>query len=243
MSSALAQPMRRSATPLSGIGLAAILALAFAAPALLGAAHGLGAATERRLGLEIVQAFGGITLPVVGAAVAAIFLANGSRMRSWADALVSAGETPTRAILRPVLTAIACAAVATSIVGAAVVVALRVKHHLGTGGAIASDALYTAWSMALGAAAWTALAAALVVRTGRAGRGYLLVAIDLGSRLLPGGTSWLAPSTHVANLLGAPPPRGIVHVGVLPQWASIAALGAMAVVGVAAAVKRYAGRA
>ena len=220
----------------------ALLALAFAAPALLGATHGAGISSERRLERALVQAFDGITLPIVAAAIVAMLLSTGSVVRARADALVAAGMPAGRAVLRPLLLAVACAAVASALVGAAVVVVLRVRHHLGPGSLVIGDALGTAWAMTLGAAAWTTLAAALVVRNGRGSNGYLIVLLDLGARLLPGGAAWLAPSAHVANLLGAPPPAGLVHAPVLPQWVSVVVLAGFALLGGAATVRRYVGR-
>jgi hypothetical protein len=100
----------------------------------------------------------------------------------------------------------------------------------------------SAWSVAVAAAAWTAIAAAVVARGARPARGFVVaIALALVTRLLPGGAAWLSPSAHLGNLLGAPPPRGLVVVPVLPQLASVLVLLTIAAVFGVVAMRRYSG--
>lgn len=220
-------------------GIGAVIALAFAAPATLKLLQGQLGPNESRLGDALASAFGGVTLPIVAAAIAASVLSG--TMRGRADRLVAAGGEPTKLIARPLAFAVVAAVMASAIAGAVTVVLLRLSLKLGSGGTIAFDIGATAWANGLGAAAWTGLAAALVARSGRPARAWIVVGVDLLSRLLPGAAAWIAPSAHVENVLGAPPPRGFVHVPVLSQWVSVAVLIAIAAVGVAVSVRRYAG--
>ena len=219
----------------------AILAAAFAAPAVIALSQGLMAPTEMRLTRAVVGAFGGITLPIIGATVAGWFFGVGTRSRSRADLLVAAGLPPMRAVLPILGIAIGVAALGASLVAAVIVAVLRAHHHLGSSSLITRDAFGTAWAVMLGAAWWTSLASLLVARSGKSGRAWFVVAIDLGLRLLPGAVAWVAPSAHVANMLGAPPPVSFVHVPVLPQWLSVAVLLAIAIVAAAGAARRYRG--
>ena len=238
--SALVTPRR---APPAGVAFAAgvVLAAAFAAPGVIALSQGLIAPSEPRLTRALVAAFGGITLPIVGATVAGWSFGVGTRTRTRADLLVAAGMPELRAAWPMLAVALAVAAGGSSLVAGVVVAALRAHHHLGAGSLAMRDALGTAWAVMLGAAAWTSLAALLVARSGRAGRAWFVVAIDLGLRLLPGAVSWVAPSSHVANLLGAPPAASFVHVPVLAQSLSVVALLAFALVAGAAAVRRYQG--
>lgn len=217
----------------------AIVAAAFSAPAAVRLMTGRLAPTESRLGDAVVSAFGGVTLPILAAAIAATALGAGSHLRARADRRVAAGLEPTRAVAAPVVIAVAGAMISAAVVGALVVVLLRVA--LGLRGMLIYDAFATAWGNALGAAAWSGIALAFVMRGGRAARAYWVIAIDLATRLLPGALAWIAPSAHVGNVLGAPPPRGFVHVPVLPQLASVLFLILLAAVSVAFALRRYRG--
>ncbi len=232
MNLALDRSEQRALLRTTSIG--AIIALAFAAPATLKLFQGQLGPNESRLGDALAGAFGGITLPIVAAAIAASVL--GGTTRGRADRLVAAGGEPGKLIARPLALAVIAAIVASAVAGALTVVLLRVSLRLGTGGAIAFDIGATAWANALGAAAWTSIAAAFVTRSGRPARAWIVVGIDLLSRLLPGAAAWIAPSAHVENVLGAPPPRGFVHVPELSQWIVV-----IAVIGIAIAVRRYAG--
>ncbi len=237
-SSSLAVPR----PPLARVAaVAAIVALAFAAPSVASVVSGLAAPSEPRLSRAILSCFGGITLPILGAAVSGVVLGVRATMRVRLDRLVSAGLSPQRAIVRPSLVAIVTAALSAAVVGAAIVSLLRLALHLGTRRLLAVDALGTAWALSLGTAVWTAMALSLVARTGRPGRAYLVVAVDLATRLLPGALAWIAPSAHVANLLGAPPPRGLLHVPLLDQRVSAAVLGASFVAFALLAARRYQG--
>jgi hypothetical protein len=232
---------RRAPPTFVAFAAGAIIAAAFAAPAIIALSQGLVAPSESRLTRAIVAAFGGITLPILGATVAGWFLGVGTRPRSRADVLVAAGLPPMRAVLPMLGAAIAVASLGASLVGAVVVAAVRAHHHLGGAAMSMRDAFGTAWALMLGAAAWTSIAALLVAHTGRAGRGWIVVAIDLGLRLLPGAMAWVAPSAHVANLLGAPPPASFVHVPVLSQGLSVVFLAVIALFATAGAARRYQG--
>jgi hypothetical protein len=223
------------------IAIATAIDLAFAAPATLRVLRGALPATESRLGDAIASAFGGLTLPLAAAAVAATLFGAGTRSRGRIDRIVAAGSEPDRALL-PTLGAALLASVASAVVAGIVTgVLLRTILHLPT--YFVADVLGTAWANALGAAAWSALAIAFVIGTGKPGRAYLVVAVDLVTRLLPGAVAWIAPSAHVGNVLGAPPPRGFLRVPVLPQLASVAFLLAMAALAAFVASRRYRGRA
>jgi hypothetical protein len=220
--------------------LAALLPLAFAAPALIGLGpRPAGAPTEARLAQLMFHAFGGISLPVVACVVAAFALGAGAPLRARLDRLVAAGLAPTRAAPRVLGLAIGVASIVPALVAAITVTLLRLAHHLGAGGALLADAAGSAWAVFLGGAAWSALAALVVARSGRGARAYWLILVELGVRLLPGGAAWLSPSAHVGNLLGAMPPRSIIAAPVLPQWVSVIALALVAVSGTALAVRRY----
>lgn len=233
-------PRERAAFLRAG-GLALVIAFAFAAPATIALSAGQLAPTESRLGDAIASAFGGITLPLVAAAVIASVLGAASPLRAHADRLVSAGAEPRTVIVRPLLLALVAATVASAIGAALTVVLLRGALRLGVGTTMIFDSFATAWGTLLGAAAWTGLAALLVVRSGRPARAWFVVAIDLLSRLLPGAAAWLAPSAHVDNVLGAPPPRGFVHVPVLPQLASVGVLLVLGALTLLLATRRYEG--
>lgn len=224
-----------------GLSTATIITLAFAAPATIRLYQGTLAPTEPRLSDALASALGGVTLPIVAAATIVSVLASGGPLRLRADRLVAAGASPERVIGRPLAIAIGSAALASAAAGALTVLLLRTSLKLGTPGLIATDILETAWAMILGAAAWSALAAMFVVRTGRAGRAWIVVGIDLVTRLIPGALAWLAPSAHVANVLGAPLPRGFIRVPVLPQLASVGILLAIAVFTAWIAARRYQG--
>lgn len=233
-------PRERSAAARAA-GLALLLTLAFATPATLQLAQGLLAPTESRFGDAIASALGGVTLPLVAAAVVASVFGSGSRLRAHVDRLVAAGAEPRAVIARPLLVTMFAAIAATALGAALTVLLLRAALHLGGAALVSSDMLATAWGAALGCAAWTGLAALLVVRSGRAVLGWMVVAIDLVLRLVPGAGAWLSPSAHVQNVLGAPPPRGFVHVPVLPQLASVGVLLVLAVATAALAARRYDG--
>jgi hypothetical protein len=216
-----------------------VIALAFAAPATIKLLQGRLGPNESRLGEALADAFGGITLPIVAAAIAASVL--GGALRGRVDRLVAAGGEPQKLIARPLAFAVLSAVLASALAGAITVLLLRSALKLGGGSLIVTDIGATAWANALGAAAWTAVAAAFVTRSGRPVRAWIVVPFDLLTRLLPGAASWFAPSAHVDNVLGAPPPRGFVHVPVLSQWISVALLIAMTATAIAIAVRRYAG--
>lgn len=220
--------------------VAALVPLAFAAPSLLGL-DGVPRAPgdEAQLGRVMARAFGGLSLPIVAAVVVAFGLGQGSPLRSRIDRQIAAGLPEQRAALRVIGPALLVAAAVPALVAAFTVVALRLARHLGGGALVAQDAAGSAWAVFLGAAAWGALAALLVARTGRGARAYWLIGVELLLRLVPGAAAWASPSAHVGNLLGAPPPRGFVVVPVLPQWVSVIALAALALAGTAAALRRY----
>lgn len=220
---------------------AAIITLAFAAPATVRLFQGRLTPDESRLGDALASALGGITLPIVGAASVVAVLGAGSALRTRADRLVAAGALPENVIRRPLIIAVASAAIASALAGALTVILLRTSLHLGTGRLLAEDVLATSWAMILGASAWSTLAAVFVVRTGRAARAWIVVGIDLLTRLIPGAVAWVAPSAHVGNVLGAPPPRGFIAVPVLPQLASVAVLILLAVFSALVAIRRYQG--
>jgi len=226
---------------LRGSGIALVITLAFAAPATLKIAQGLLGPNESRLGDAIANAFGGVTLPLVAAAVVASVLGAGSPLRARADRLVAAGAEPRSVIMRPLAIAMLAATLASALGSALTVLLLRGSLRLGTPGLLITDLFATAWGTMLGAAAWTGCAALLVIRSGRPARAWIVVVFDLVSRLLPGAAAWLAPSAHIENVLGAPPPRGFVHVPVLPQLASVAVLLLMAALFAFAALRRYDG--
>jgi hypothetical protein len=223
-------------------GLALAITFAFGAPATLKLLQGQLAPTETLLGEAITAAFGGITLPVVAAAVSASVLGNGSVLRAHVDRLVAAGVEPRAVIGRPIAIAAFAAASASALGAALTLVLLRAALHLGGPGLVLTDLLATAWGALLGAAAWTAASASFVVRSGRPVLAWLVVPLDLCARLLPGAAAWIGPSAHVENVLGAPPPRGVVHVPILAQPASVLVLTAVAVAAAIAARRRYAGR-
>ena len=220
---------------------AAIITLAFAAPATVRLFVGTLSPDESRLGDALASALGGVTLPIVGAATVVAVLGAGSALRIRADRLVAAGALPETTIRRPLLIAVAAAALASALAGALTVILLRTSLHLGSGRLIAEDVAATSWAMILGASAWSTLAAVFVIRTGRAARAWIVVGIDLLTRLIPGALAWLAPSAHVGNVLGAPPPRGFIAVPVLPQLASVALLIMLAGFSALIAVRRYQG--
>jgi hypothetical protein len=225
-------------TFLRASAIASAITLAFAAPATARVLHGA-ASSETRLGEAIASAFGGITFPVVGAAIAATLFARESAPRRRMDRLVAAGAEPNHTALPRIGIALGGAAAGAALAGIVVVVLLRAIVHLPA--LLVVDALGTAWANALGASAWTALAIALVIGSGRAGRAYVVIGIDLATRLLPGAVAWIAPSAHVGNVLGAPPPRGFVHVPVLPQLVSVAFLVVLAAIFAALATRTYRG--
>lgn len=229
--------VRRSFGLASLVGVAVVVA--FATPATMRLVTGALAPTEPRLTDAVASAFSGITLPVLGAAIAASTFGSASRLRTRADRIVAAGLAPESAVRTPLLVAIAAASLAAAVAGALLVVLLRLALRLR--GPLLFDVAGTAWAMAIGAAAWTALACAIVARSGRPARGAAVVFLDLVTRLLPGAAAWIAPSAHLGNVLGAPPPRGFVHVPVLPQLASVAVLIALAVFGALLAQRRYRG--
>jgi len=228
---------RRTLLRTTAVG--AVIALAFAAPATLKILQGQLGPSESRLSDALASAFGGITLPIVAAAIAAGVL--GGSLRARTDRLVAAGGEPSKLIVRPLVFAVLAAVLASAVAGAITVVLLRSALKLGGAAMIVTDVGATAWANSLGAAAWTSVACAFVMRSGKPARAWIVVAVDLSTRVLPGFASWLAPSAHIDNVLGAPPPRGFVHVPVLSQWISVALLIAMAAAGVAIAVRRYAG--
>lgn len=218
---------------------AAIITLAFAAPATVRLYTGTLAPTEPRLSDALASALGGVTLPIVAAATVVTILTGPLRTR--ADRLVAAGAEPRPVIARPLLLAMAGAAAGSALAGALTVLLIRLSLELGTGATIAADLAATSWAMILGAAAWSALSAVFVIRSGRPARAWIVVGIDLLTRLIPGALAWLAPSAHVANVLGAPPPRGFVHVPVMPQLASVATLIVIAAFATLLAMRRYHG--
>lgn len=203
---------------------AAIITLAFAAPATVKLFQGTLSPNEARLSDALASALGGITLPIVAAATAVSVFGAGSALRTRADRLVSAGALPRAVVGRPLVIALASAALASAIAGAATVILLRSALKLGGAGLLAYDAAATAWAMVLGAAAWTAIASVFVIRSGKGARAWIVVGIDLLTRLIPGAVAWIAPSAHIGNVLGAPPPRGFVHVPAIPQLASVGVL-------------------
>lgn len=220
--------------------LAALLPLAFAAPALIGlGTTPVGAPSEVRLARMMLHAYGGISLPVVACVVVAFALGAGAPLRARLDRLIAAGLAPTRAAPRAIGLALAVASVVPALVAALTVTLLRLAHHLGGAGVLLADAAGSAWAVLLGGAAWSALAALVVARSGRGTRAYWLILAELGLRLLPGGAAWLSPSAHVGNLLGAMPPRSIIAVPVLPQWASVLTLAVIAVTASLLAIRRY----
>lgn len=232
---------RERATFVRAGGLALVITLFFAAPATLALWQGQLAPTEPRLGTAIARAFGGITLPLVAAALVASLFGVSSPVRAHLDRLVAAGAEPRAVILRPLVLALVAAVAATALGSMLTVVLLRVALRLGSSGLLVQDALGTAWGSLLGVAAWIGLAAPFVLTSGRPARAFVVVAIDLLTRLLPGGAAWLAPSAHVENVLGAPPPRGFIHVPVLPQLASVSVLLLLAALGLVLSVRRYQG--
>jgi hypothetical protein len=233
--------LRERRTLGKSLSTAAIITLAFAAPATLKLFQGTLSPNEARLGDALASALGGVTLPIVAAATAASIFGAGSALRTRADRLVAAGALPREVIGRPLSIALGSAAIASAIAGALTVVLLRSSLKLGGAGLLAHDAAATAWAMILGATAWTAFASLFVVRTGKAARAWIVVGVDLLTRLIPGAVAWVAPSAHVGNVLGAPPPRGFVHVPVIPQIASVGILLVMAALFAALCVRRYQG--
>lgn len=223
------------------LSTAAIITLAFAAPATLKLFGGTLSPNEARLSDAVASALGGVTLPIVAAATAASVLSHTASLRARADRLVAAGALPRDVVWRPLVLALFAATVASALAGGLTVLLLRTALKLGGAGLVAHDIAATAWAMLLGGAAWTALASAFVIRSGRAARAWLVVGLDLLSRLIPGALAWLSPSAHVGNVLGAPPPRGFVHVPVIPQLASVAVLVALAALFVFLAARRYQG--
>ncbi len=221
--------------------LGAAIIVAFSAPAVLRLASGLLAPTESRFGDAIASALGGVALPVLAAAIVTALLAESAPLRIRADLLVSAGVAPRRLVPRLLGTTLLAAIVSAVIASVAVVVMVRVSLRLRTPGMMVQDVLGTAWAVTVGTAAWTAIAAAFAIRSARGARAWLVVPIDLVTRLVPGALAWIAPSAHVANLLGAPPPRGFAHVPVLPQLASVGVLSALAVLASLVALRRYRG--
>ncbi len=219
--------------------LAALLPLAFAAPAFVGLGAGPGGPDEAHLTRLMTDAFGGVSLPVVGCVVVAFALDAGAPLRARLDRLVAAGLPPARAARRGIALAVAIAAIVPALVAASTATLLRLAHHLGGARLALGDAAGSAWAVLLGGAAFGALAALVVARSGRGTRAYWLLLADLASRLLPGGAIWLSPSAHVGNLLGAMPPRSIVAVPVLPQWVSVVILLAIAAAASLGAVRRY----
>lgn len=232
--------IRRSVARATAAGLA--ITLLFAAPSTLRLLAGQLGPSEAELGRAIASALSGITLPLACAAIAASVLGARSRVRLREDRLVAAGLAPTTSARRLIALVLVAAFAAAALGGALTIVLLRVALRLRAPGLVVYDALATAWAAGLGALAWAGIAGAAIVRTGRAPRAFALVVIlDLVSRLLPGALAWIAPSAHVANLLGAPPPRGFVHVPVLPQEASLVFLSIVAAGLALLTVRRYAG--
>lgn len=224
-------------TARAGLAFVAV-ALALATPALV-AAPALRSVDELTFGRAVARAFSGVTFPVAGAVLAVLLLSKTSRIRRGADRLVGAGLPPARAARFLVLVTLLCAVGVAAPLGAAVVATLRGAAHLGPTDLAVRDVLGTAWAAALGAAAWTAVGAAFLARSGQPSRALLVLAIDLPTRMLPGGAAWLAPGAHLDNVLGAPPPRGLLPVPVLPQLVSVAALVAVALLGAWIALLRY----
>lgn len=223
------------------LGVAAVITLAFAAPATVRLAIGRLAPDESRLGDAIASALGGITLPIVAAATAVAVLGVGSPLRAHADRRVAAGATPRSVVGRMLAITIAAATLASAFAGALTILLLRLSLKLGAPSLLVFDMGATAWGAILGAAAWTALASAFVIRSGRAGLAWIVIGIDLLTRLIPGALAWIAPSAHVGNVLGAPPPRGFVHVPAIPQLASVAVLLVLAGLSAVVAARRYQG--
>lgn len=221
---------------------AAAIALSFCAPSMYALARGIVGPSESRLASALVSSFGGLTLPLAGIAVASVFFAAGSRSRARADRLVAAGASPRSAMSGLLATAVLVAALSCAVVGAIVVGALRVRFHLGSARLITTDVLGTMWALCLGGAAWTAIAIAFVARSGRLSRAWIVVAIDVVTRLLPAGAAWIAPTNHVANLLGAPPPSGFFRAPMVSQGASVVTLLVLVAIASAVSTRRYRGQ-
>ena len=221
--------------------LSLVVDLASASPATFRVVRGALAPTEGRLGDAVASAFSGVTLPIAAAVVVGSVLVSGAPLRAHVDRLVAAGLEPRAVIGRPLALALAASALSGALAGGLTLGLLRAILHLGPPSFALFDVLATGWAVACGALAWTGLASAFAIRSGRPARAWSVVAIDLLSRLLPGGAAWLAPSAHVGNLLGAPPPRGLVPVPALPQGVSVAVLLSLALVASFVAARRYQG--
>ena len=221
--------------------ISSAITLAFAAPATLRVLTGALPSTESRLGDAIASAFGGLTFPLAAAAVAASLFGAGTRARHRIDRRVAAGAEPTAAVMPIIGVALAGTIAGAVLGGVLTVLLLRTILHLHA--YFLADVLGTAWANALGAAAWSSLAIAFVVGSARPARAYLVVAVDLVTRLLPGAIAWIAPSAHLSNVLGAPPPRGFLRVPVLPQLVSVAFLIVVAALFAFMASRRYRGAA
>lgn len=216
------------------------VALALATPGFV-AAPALRRVDELGLMRVVVRALSGVTLPLAGAALAVMVMATESRLRRGVDLLVGAGLDPARGARFLLLCAMVIAVGVGAPLGAATVLVLRGAARLGDSSIALRDAAGTAWAAALGAAAWTALAAAFIARSGRPSRALAVLIVDLPTRLLPGAAVWISPTTHLENLLGAPPPQSLVRVPIVPQLASALVLLVVAAVGARITLGRYEG--
>jgi hypothetical protein len=223
------------------MALAAALTLAFASPALVGAGTFAAPSDEGHLTTLIVEAFAGVGASLTGAAVAVLTFGRRSPLRERLDRFVAAGLSPAEAAAGPLALSIAALAAVSALFAAVVVVVLRARVHLGEPSLRLADALGTAWGVGLSTACWTSLALAIVAARGARRWPFALVALDVVGRAVPGAASWLHPASHVANVLGAPPPSGTVAAPVVPQLGSVAVLLAVVAVAWSVARARYRG--
>lgn len=217
-----------------------LILLAFAAPTFVTATHST--ITEMSLGRLIVSTFGGLTLSVFGAVSAALLWNKNSPLRARADALVSFGLSTKTAALPIFLTAVVLCALWAAVLGASFVSLLRGTSTLSQKNIWMHDAIGTAWSVGLGTTFWFCFAIALMARSGKSKFAYVVIAIDLVSRLLLGPAAWLSPSNHIANVLGAPPPTSLIRVPILSQSVSVGTLITLSVGLFFLALVRYQGR-
>jgi hypothetical protein len=185
---------------------------------------GIAVAVEARLGgaargadHALVGAAAAVVLPLLAYTV--VGAALGGRSLSWAVApVVAFGARPRRAALASIgLAALACA-----LAGAVLFAAVALVAHGVGDPPPARDAVVSAYSGALGGAAyaaWLSLGATLGRRGG--GRTLLLV-LDYVLDAFGGAAALVTPRAHLRNLLGGEPAMG------LPERASAVALVAIA---------------
>lgn len=161
----------------------------------------------------LLGVFGSIALPLVAYAVVGGAL-GGDGLRRAGRPLVALGAPPARAAFAAVVVTMFL----TALIGAALGALIAVLAHAPDDPPLVMDALTSAWTSALGGAAYAALfcfGASISARG--AGRGVLL-AVDWIVGSGSGAGAFLFPRAHLRNLHGGDGPLAV------PQWGSSVSL-------------------